>query len=127
MKNAYGFDQEKWDSQKEEIRKILIQKAHGKKLISYGDLAKLMTITNLDDRKEPFFEMLGEISRDEHSEGRGMLTVVVINQEFRVPGRGFFTVARELGHAKANELEILAMESSKVFYHWEKNPPNDES
>lgn len=127
MNNPYGFANEKWDSQKKEIRKILIQEAHKKKLIPYGDLINKMTIISLKPKSDSFADMLGEISREEHRAGRGMLTVIVVGYLSRVPGSGFFTVARELGHAKANELEILAIESSKVFYHWEKNPPNDES
>lgn len=49
------------------------------------------------DHRDQMSALLDEISRHEHSQGRPLLSAVVIHMDDNVPGNGFFTLASDLG------------------------------
>jgi hypothetical protein len=66
-------------------------------------------------------QVLGEISEDEHAAGRPMLSAIV-RRDNGIPGKGFFTLARELGKLSATdtqgEIQFWQDELEKVFETW---------
>lgn len=93
-----------YEEEKRVIRSILIDCAKRKGFIYYSDLVakiKEKMPTNLHERDNRLFNLLGEISREEHKadsqQPRPMLSAVVIGKNDNLPGRGFFTLAGELG------------------------------
>jgi len=64
---------------------------------TYGRIAPLagLDMGNPDHRNEIAI-ILGEISRHEHEHSRPLLSAVVILEGDSLPGKGFFTLAREL-------------------------------
>ena len=78
MTTRYGFDLQKWAAGKEEMRQALIQRAKVRGMISYSELVKKITEIELEPDSYALAAMLGEISIEENTAGRGMLSVIVV-------------------------------------------------
>jgi hypothetical protein len=102
----YGIKRRVWRQAVNKITEILRDRAknfNGQETISYSDLyaqigpiIRSSPVTGPEDKR--FHAMLGEVSTREHSEGRGMLTVLVVHQSGDMrPGIGFFQLAKDLG------------------------------
>ena len=91
----YGYEQERWDAAKEEIRGILIRRAKtdGDPTISYSDLSAQAREISFQPDSHAFHAMLGEFSSEEDESRRGMLSVLVVAKETGEPGSGFFYCA----------------------------------
>ena len=97
-------------TQKEKIREILINVTKQRSVIFYSVLNKMLSdnsIIELDleyiDDRNTISDILDEINCDESSEGRPMLSVVVVKIGDYIPGDGFFKLARELGKQQKGE------------------------
>ena len=70
--------------------------------------------------------LLGEISEDEHLQGRPLLSALVINVEGKVTG-GFFTLARLLGlltsDDPAAEQRFLDQQRKAIYAYWKRPLP----
>ena len=87
---------------------------------TYTEIAPLagLVMCNPTDRNE-IARILGEISTYEHSQGRPLLSAVVILQDKNIPGQGFFTLARELGlYSGGDDLSFFCRELVKVHETW---------
>lgn len=62
--------------------------------------------------------MLADISRIESKWGRGLLSVLVVNKEDRMPGSGFFAVANELGRPCRDKMSFWLSERERVYREW---------
>ena len=87
----------------------------------YSDVAPLagLDMNSAADRNG-ISRVLDRISRGEHVDGRPLLSAVVVLMGENRPGKGFFTLARELGlHEEgADNDEYWANELSRVHWHW---------
>src|SRR5271168_4867351 len=93
----HGFALSDWEAAKEEARIIMIKRVRARSAISYSELVSQIRGIRLDphDRLDHF---LGQISSEEDSKGRGMLTVLVVHKSGDLePGKGFYELARPLG------------------------------
>ena len=100
----------------------ILQAARQGQTIVYGDIAKIMGLPPSGHHMaSEVGQILGEISEDEHVNGRPMLTAVVVSVD-GMPGQGFFTCARQLGklHEDSRDAERHFWESEKaaVFETW---------
>ena len=94
------------------------QGSHG--VITYGEIAPMLGLNmeNPADRNE-IGRILGAISEREHNDKHPMLSVVVVHADTRYPGKGFFTLARELGlYHGDDELVFFVKELKKVQEYW---------
>jgi hypothetical protein len=99
MTQTFGHPQSDWDAAKGEARDAMIIALRSTRgTITYGELVRQVNAIRFEPDAHIFHELLGQISRREDSEGRGMLSVVVVHQggDGR-PGPGFFRLAQELG------------------------------
>jgi len=91
----------------DEVLQRLIQAAREHQLIHYEeDVAVIMGLQGKRNHmsKETGY-LLGEISEDEHNQGRPMLSSVVVRKMGKnkgIPGEGFFNLAVSLGKLSAN-------------------------
>jgi len=85
-----------------EVKEILIHHAAERKTISYGLLCRKVTAFPLSPTDPLLHEILGEISKSSMKEGKGMLSAVVVRDDTKMPGEGFFQFAIELGHRIEN-------------------------
>jgi hypothetical protein len=98
MRNSpYGFAQSDWDAGKTQAFHVMANVAKSNRLIRYKELVIHVTAVKfpLAEGDPKFWHMLGEISVDEETAGRGMLSAVVVNDQFK-PGKGSFDLACEL-------------------------------
>jgi len=110
----------------QQIYNRLIEAARNEELIHYGEIAPManLNMESQADRNE-IGRILGEISEYEHSQGRPMLSAIVVHVGGEVPGEGFFNLARQLGrhHGRKDleDIEFFAMEARKVFNYWKSH------
>ena len=108
-----------WNEAKEEMRHILIEKAKLGELIPFSDLTKKVTRITLNPHSPALAAMLGEISEEENSAGRGMLTVIVVHKHGdMLPGPGFFKLAKTLGRDTSDKEKFWINELKWVFGKW---------
>ena len=104
----------------EMIYEKLMDMAKAGQTTTYGEIAPLaeLDMGSPADR-DRISEILGEISTYGHKRGNPMLSAVVIKADTNMPGRGFFTLARELGlYRENNDIVFFARELTKVYEAW---------
>jgi hypothetical protein len=90
-----------------EVLQRLIQAAREHQLIYYEeDVATIMGLKGKGNHMaNETGHLLGEISEDEHNQGRPMLSSIVVHKAGKdkgIPGNGFFNLAVSLGKLSAN-------------------------
>lgn len=82
--------------------------------ISYGELVARIHAWRIEPNDPMLAKILDYVSSQEHSEGRGMLSAVVVHADDRLPGDGFFKLATRLGHDVSDRLAFHAAELQRV-------------
>lgn len=78
--------------------------ARNRDTISYEDVGNLVGLQMEDPaHRNELVGLLDQISRHEHRAGRPMLSAVVVHKDTRIPGQGFFKLARELGRYSGSD------------------------
>ena len=88
--------------------------------VTYSDVAPIadLDMDNPSDRDE-IGRLLGEISTHEHSQGRPLLSAVVIHRDNNMPGQGFFKLARQLHlYSGGDDLKFFLDELKRVHAQW---------
>ncbi len=117
----YGFSDDDWDRAKYQARDILADVARRQDTLTYSDLVARIGAIALDPHSYAMRAFLGEISTSEHSQGRGMLSVVVVYKHGdQMPGPGFFELARVLGHRFRDETAFWVEELRRVYRVWSR-------
>ena len=103
MEYKHGLTKAEWDEKKKDIVQILIEISllpeEVQTPLTYKQLcAKMKSPPSHGPESYELRDLLDEIDRDEDKLGRGMLTAFVHNEELNRPGKGFFTLAKELGY-----------------------------
>jgi hypothetical protein len=115
----HGFSDSDWDATKQEARSAMIDRAKLRGMLAYSDLAKMIRSIKLDAHDSRLFHLLGEISTEEDSAGRGMLSVVVVHKLGDMqPGPGFFELAKSLGKDTSNIERCWVAELHRVHAVW---------
>ena len=108
------------DVERQSIHNKLIAIARARETTYYSDVAPLagLNMASEFDRIR-IAQVLDEISRGEHSDGKPLLSAVVILKEENVPGKGFFNLARKLGlHGGGDDHTFWIEELGRVHSHW---------
>ena len=115
----YGIAQSDWDAAKEEARQLMGARAKVRGMIPYSDLARGITAANFVAHDQVLFHLIGQISIEEDSAGRGMLSVVVVHKYGDMqPGPGFFDLAKQLGRNTSDILKCWVDELHRVHAVW---------
>ncbi len=89
--------------------------ARARGTISYGQLVGHIHTWDLDPRSETLTRILDDISSEEHRQGRGMLSAVVVHAtDDYLPGTGFFKLAARLEHNASDRVAFHADELRRV-------------
>jgi hypothetical protein len=103
----------------------LVRAAQYRGVTTYQDVAVIMglPVTGSHMGKETG-HILGEISQQEVSAGRPMLSAIAVDVNGKV-GSGFFTLARDLGKLKAGDDEGTFWENERdaVYEAWRRPLP----
>jgi len=86
-----------WDRAKKQIKSILREQAKMGKVITYIGLTRKILVIHLRASSPALISMLKEVSEEEDSIRHGMLSVVVVGKRCdKLPGEGFFVLAKQL-------------------------------
>jgi hypothetical protein len=119
INTKYGYKAEEWDVAKEEMRKILSERASVRGTIPYSDLVSRVETIPMEPDSFALAHMLGEISEEENAAGRGMLSVIVDHKAGDMqPGPGFFQLAKKLGRDTSDKTTCWIEELRRVHGHW---------
>lgn len=104
------------------VYSMLISAAQMSDIVYYMQVAKIIGIdTPGNYMGREVGQILGEISEDEHINGRPFLSSVAVNSK-GVPGPGYFDLGRSLGKLKSTETEdeekFWKEEKEKVYDVW---------
>lgn len=111
--------------EQEKVKQILITHVIKGECVVYTDLVEE---AELDlDMSNPYHrnllgEILGGISVCEHSNGRPLLSSVVVLKESLMPSAGFYKLAEELGHGNWRKLKDAFWgidEMKRAFAFWQ--------
>jgi hypothetical protein len=117
----FGHEPEAWEAAKEETTRILCERASAKTTISYSELVQQVETVRLEPDSNALAAILGEISTEEDEAGRGMLSVVVVHKDGdKMPGPGFFDLAKRLGRETTDKLAAWATEMDAVQRAWSR-------
>ncbi len=114
-----GFPASEWIAAREAARSLLIQRiGRPDPFISYSALVALLPIV-IEPDDPRLSELLDEVSSSEHEQGRGFLTVLVVHKRgSRVPGPGFFKMARRHGFEFDSNERFFLQEYQRLLSYW---------
>jgi len=109
-----------------EVRDEMIRAAKQGRLIYYANIASIMGLPRSGHHmSREVGHISGEISEDEHSQGRPMLSAVAVSVTRRIPGSGFFDLARSLGKLQDSteqaERRFWGGEKAAVYTTWQQD------
>jgi len=117
--NYFNIREDAWRAGKAEMRAILQAVAARRGMIAYSELASQMMSLQIEPFGGVMSELLGEIGAEEASEGRGILTVVVVHKSGDMePGQGFYDLAAILGRDTSDRLTLWIKEMHRVHDCW---------
>jgi len=94
-----NFSALEWAGLKAETRAHLIKAAGRQRHVFYKDVDDHIKDPRLNYKSAAMDDLLGEISEEEHADGRPLLSAVVVRNDLKlpIPGPGFFRLAKQLG------------------------------
>ena len=115
---TFGYSQKTWQAAKNEARRVLVDRARSQTTITYTELVQRIHAIDLEAHDPRLDELLGQISTEEQSHGRGMLSVLVVHKggDLR-PGRGFYNCAASLG-LDTSEERLWIEQLQLVYSTW---------
>jgi hypothetical protein len=112
----FGYTEAQWNMAKEEMREALIPRAREENTMSYTELTTKIHSIHFAPDDHALHYMLGEVSEEEDAAGRGMLSVIVVHKEGdKMPGPGFFLLAKKLGRNVSDRARCWSDELTKVY------------
>lgn len=114
-----GFQDEDWIAAQGEAIDLMVKAARRRGMITYSDLFARISRITMQPHDQRVYQFLEEISIAEETEGRGMLTVVVVHKTGDMePGRGFYDLAERLGRDTSDLQKCWVAELHKVHAYW---------
>lgn len=117
----HGFSSTDWASGVSEMTAILQRNPASRSMVTYSDLAREITTVQIGYHDPAMDDMLLEVSRNEASQGRGLLSVIVVHKYGDMePGNGFYALAEQMGIDTTDRTKCWIEQTKNVFAHWTK-------
>lgn len=117
--HASGFTQAVWDSAKDEAKSILKGYAKRRQMVSYSDFVIQLKSITVEPNDYRLAMLLDDISTEESNASYGMLSALVVHKRDDMqPGKGFFELAKRLGHPVGDIERFWIQEVKRVFEAW---------
>lgn len=115
----HGFDEQDWQTAKDEARAIMYSVARRERLIAYSDLVDRIQSIALEAHDHRLDHFLGEIATEDDDKGLGLTTVVVVHKTGdQMPGPGFFNMAESQGRDVSDPVACWMNELKAVYKQW---------
>lgn len=116
---ASGLTQSTWNSAKNAAKDVLRGCAKRRQMMPYSDFVTQLQSITLEPNDHRLAMLLDEISTEESNAGHGMLSALVVhNRDDMQPGKGFFELAKRLGHPVRDIERFWIQEVKCVFEVW---------
>lgn len=109
---------EKREQVRREATRALVAAAKEGETMTYDEFTQELKTASFRPRSPQTNALLSEISRREDAQDRGMLSVVVVEKQKRIPGDGFFELAEELGRDVSDRDAFFQGELAAVHRYW---------
>lgn len=107
---------------KDEAKRILIDRAKVRGMITYSELADRIVSMQLTPRSPQLFQILDDLSMEEQKEGRGLLSCIVVHKVGDMePGVGFYDLAKRAGRNTRDKLNLWIKELHRVHAAWDQS------
>jgi hypothetical protein len=115
LNNTFGHKRESWGAAKAEARQFLEEKARAEGWTYYSELSQKITAIKFQPDSHDFHHLLGQLSWESDAAGEGMISVLVRHKEGDgLPGKGFFTLAKELGRDVSDRVKCWSDEMKRI-------------
>ena len=116
LTDSYGYDPTDWELAKKQARSAIVKCGVNESFITYQDLTREISAIRFQPNDDIFHHMLGQISWEEDSCGRGMLTALVVHKDGdKMPGPGFWKLAKHLGRNIPDKIFFWQAEAKRIF------------
>jgi hypothetical protein len=120
--NRFGYPPEVWETAREEMRRVLSERAKIRGIIGYAELISEVPAIQFERHSAPFTAMLQEVAALEDAAGRGMITAVVIHKyRDKLPGPEFYELAERLGRDTSDRARCWSDEVERVYAAWSRD------
>ena len=121
----FGQTKKAWDAYKAEAREHMATAAGKRRMITYSELAFMMTSVQVQAHDQMLWDIIGDVAGDEATAGRGLLSVVVVHKHGDMqPGPGFFELAKYFKRQTSDRTRCFIDELNKVHHYWSVTHPN---
>ena len=108
-----------WAKAKQACRDFLESVARKGKTTYYTEVASSFSHILRKSADDPVFHaMLGQISADEHAEGRPLLSCICLHHDRWSVGNGFFEMAEAEGFDVSDKMKFWIDEMNKTLAYW---------
>ena len=114
----YGLDPDTWQAAKAEMRELVVQCARSEALMTYGELAAMMTVISPHPGAYAFQALLREMCREAEQAGHGMLCALVVSKATGMPGAGFFKALIYDGVDCSDQHACWQEQVQQVYAYW---------
>jgi len=120
----HGFTDAEWAAGVAEMTAILQVRASLRAMITYSDLSREIRSVVIGYHDPAMDDMLLEVSRNEASRGRGLLSVIVVHKYGDMePGNGFYAPAESMGLDVSDRTACWIGELHRVHGYWSRSRP----
>ena len=113
---TWGLSQSEWDEARERLRGLLAGVASDRATVTYAECAQVAFSGRFSPRSSALAQLLEEVCTIEDAERGVMLGSVVVRKDSGIPGRGYFSFAREsLGREGETDRELWESEVERVW------------
>ncbi|OAI13677.1 hypothetical protein A1359_12115 [Methylomonas lenta] len=119
----HGFPKNAWDSAKDEALHVLRNRAARRhnQTISYTELVESLTAIQIGAHDPRLSSFLEEIVIAEHTNGRPLITVLVVHATGDLmPGDGFYDISEQLGFNVADSEAFWIAEFQRTLNYWQQ-------
>lgn len=120
--SQFGYPAAVWETAREEMRRALCERAKIRGTIGYAELISEVQAIRFERHSAPFTAMLQEVAALEDTEGRGMLTALVIHKyRDKLPGPEFYALAERLSRDTSDRTRCWSDEVERVYAAWSRD------
>ena len=117
--DIFGFSETEWNCAKNEAHRALVERAKVRDTMTYTELAGKIRTIQFEAHDLRLNHLIGQVSKEENTAGRGMLSVIVVHKTGDgQPGDGFFELANQLGRNTSDKMQCWINELNKVYACW---------
>lgn len=111
----------RWELLQEEMRRLMIEVARQRTLITYAELCVQVRTASIHHRSPMLVRLLNAVGEQEAAAGRPILPAVVVAKATGMPGAGYFKSDFERGAPSADAVAMWQADLLRVYDYWSEH------